>query len=41
MCGVSSSLFFRIPALANVSAILFPVMPECARALCIWIVCGV
>jgi hypothetical protein len=26
---------------SSVSRILFPVMPECARTLCMWIVCGV
>jgi hypothetical protein len=35
MCGVLSSSSLRVPSLANVSAILLPIMPECARTLCI------
>ena len=41
MCGVLSGSSLRFPSLANVSAISFPIMPECVRTLCIWIVYGV
>ena len=33
--------FFSVPSLVSVSASLFPVMPKCARTLCMWILCEV
>jgi hypothetical protein len=38
MCGVLVGLSLRVPSLASVSTISFPVMPECAYTLCNWIV---
>ena len=34
MCGVLVGLSLRVPSLASVSAISFPIMLECARTLC-------
>ena len=41
MWGIVDGFSLSVPSLANVSTISFPVMPECARTLCMWIVCGV
>ena len=41
MCGVLVGFSLSVPSLASVSAISFPVMPVCARTLCMWIMCGV
>ena len=41
MQGVVVDISLSVPSLASVSTILFPVMPKCARTLCMWIVCGV
>ena len=41
MCGVFSSLVLKFPLLAKVSAISLPIIPVCARTLCMWIVYGV
>ena len=41
LCGVLVGLSLRAPSLARLSAISFLIMPECARTLCMWIVCGV
>jgi hypothetical protein len=41
MCGVLSSFSLVVPAFASSSANPFPVMPKCARTLCMWILCGV
>ena len=40
MCGVVVGFSSSIRSLASVSTIMFPVMPECVRTLCMWIVCG-
>ena len=34
MCGVVVGLSISVPSLASVSAISLPLMPECARTLC-------
>ena len=39
--GVISGLSFCVPSFASVFAISFPLMPVCARTLCMWIICGV
>ena len=41
MWGVAVGFSLSVPLLASVSAISFPMMPECARTLCMWILCGV
>ena len=41
ICGVAIIFSISVPLLASVSAILFPVMPECALTLCMCIMCGV
>ena len=41
MWGVGDGFSLRVPSLASVSPILFPMMPECARTLCMCIVYGV
>jgi hypothetical protein len=41
MWGVVDGFSLRVPSLASVSVISFPTMLECARTLCMWIVCGV
>jgi len=39
--GVDSGFSLVFPSLASSSAISFPVMPVCARTLCMCILCGV
>lgn len=41
MCGVLVGLSLVVPSFASVSVILFPVIHECARTLCMWTLCGV
>jgi hypothetical protein len=41
MCGVLVSFSLVVPSFASVSIVSFPVIPECARTLCMWILCGV
>ena len=43
MCiwGVMDGFSLSVPSLANVLAILFSLMLECARTLCMCIMCGV
>ena len=41
MWGVLDGFSLRVPSLASVSAISFPIMPECACTLCMWIMYGV
>ena len=43
MCirGVVSGLSLSVPIFASVSAISLPLMPVCARTLCMWTMCGV
>ena len=37
---VALGFSISVPSLASVSAISFPVLPECARTLCMWTICG-
>ena len=41
MWGVEDGFSLRVPSLASVSAISFPMMPVWARTLCMCILCGV
>ena len=41
MRGVLVGLSLVVPSFASVSAVSFPVIPECAHTLCMWILCGV
>ena len=41
MCGVLVGFSLSVPSLARVSAISFPMIPECALTLCMWTLCGV
>ena len=41
MRGVVVGFSLSVPSMANVSTILFLVMPKCACTLYMWIVCGV
>ena len=41
ICGVLSGFSLSVPSLASVSTISLPLIPLCARTLCMCIVCGV
>jgi hypothetical protein len=41
MCGVCFGFSMVVPSFANSSASSLPVMPVCARTLCMWILWGV
>ena len=41
MCGVFSDFVSRLPWLARLSAISLPIIPACARTLCMWMEYGV
>jgi hypothetical protein len=41
MCGVCSGFSKLFPSFASSSASSFPIMPVCARTLCMWILWGV
>ena len=41
MYGVMSDLSLSVPSLASMYAISFPLIPMCARTLCMCIMCGV
>ena len=41
MCGVLVGFSLVVPSFSSVPTILFPAIPECARTLCMWTLCGV
>ena len=41
MCGVLVGFSLVVPSFASMSTISFPVIPECARTLCMWTLCEV